>query len=196
MRSRPVRPSSTMPLLLLVVGSGLVLAAAAADPEWFRHVRQHAKRVSSQGQQDGALAYIFENIGLGPAGGYYVEFGFNTREQCSGTGPNTCELWRRGWRGLLLDGQNENATINLHKEWISARTIVSVFEKHGVPEEPDYVSIDIDSLDFYVMWAILASPRYRPRVLSVEYNSNFALHDYSVIPYDESKPWPGNSYYR
>ena len=39
-----------------------------------------------------------------PTNRQYVEFGFNQNSQCSGSGANTCALWKNGWSGLLLDG--------------------------------------------------------------------------------------------
>jgi len=46
------------------------------------------------------------------------------------------------------------------------------FDKHKIPLEPDYVSIDIDSTDLWVFRAIIGS-KYKPRVISVEYNCLF-----------------------
>ncbi len=42
----------------------------------------------------------------------------------------------------------------------------------GVPDEADYVSVDIDSADAWVFRAIVSS-HLRPRVLTVEYNCNY-----------------------
>ena len=91
------------------------------------------------------------------------------------SGANTHNLYRKGWRGLLLDGSHTNETINLHSEWIMASTIVSVFDQYAVPKDLDYLSIDIDSADLWIFRAIVSSGKYRPRVISVEYNCNFPL---------------------
>jgi len=61
----------------------------------------------------------------------------------------------------------------LKRTWISSMNIVSLFADGRVPAEPDYVSIDLDSADLFIMHSILASGKYRPRVISIEYNSNF-----------------------
>ena len=37
-----------------------------------------------------------------------------------------------------------NASIGLRKEWISAEAINLLFEKHGVPNDMDLLSIDLD----------------------------------------------------
>lgn len=51
--------------------------------------------------------------------------------------------------------------------------IVSLLDKYGVPKDVDYISVDVDSFDIWVLDAILESGRYRPRVISIEYNINF-----------------------
>jgi len=101
----------------------------------------------------------------------YVEFGFNTNRQCEGSGSNTCELWQRGWTGLLLDGIHSNQSINLHREFLTSRSIVPTLRRHGVRPDVDYISIDIDSADLWLFRAILRS-EYRPALVSVEYNCN------------------------
>ncbi|CAM9276495.1 unnamed protein product, partial [Ectocarpus fasciculatus] len=127
----------------------------------------------SQGGQDGALQYIFQHIGVTSRS--FVEFGFNGLTYESDTGANTNFLYQQGWRGLLLDGENNNPALNLHATWVDPNTIVSVFDKHKVTEELDYLSIDIDSTELWTFRAIVSSGKYRPRVVSVEYNSNYPL---------------------
>ena len=91
------------------------------------------------------------------------------------TGANTHYLYKKGWRGLLLDGGHFNESLNLHTAWIDPITIVSVFDRHQVPLELDYLSIDIDSADLWIFRSVVSSGRYRPRVISVEYNCNYPL---------------------
>ena len=103
----------------------------------------------------------------------YVEFGYQGRSTS-----NTFALWKEGWNGLLLDGdprwasKSDGGETNLHRAKVTSRSIVRLFRRYDVPLEVDYVSIDIDSFDLWVLRALLGS-EYRPRVLTVEYNSNF-----------------------
>jgi hypothetical protein len=127
----------------------------------------------SQGNQDCQLDKIFEHIGT--TNKYYVEYGFNTKEQCSGSGPNTCKLWKvHGWSGLLLDGDNENPEINLHAHYLFGTNAADVLKMYNVPEELDFLSGDMDSHDYFVMDNILT--HYRPRVVTTEYNMNWPEH--------------------
>ena len=106
---------------------------------------------------------------------FYVEFGFDSHVYEGGCGSNTYALWKHfGWKGLLLDGGHENPAINLHREVISPDNIVQLFDKYGVPPEPDYVSIDVDSVDVWIMKSLVKGG-YRPRVMTVEYNINLPM---------------------
>jgi hypothetical protein len=149
-----------------------------SNADWALHCDAHGRSIYSQGNQDGILEYIFDNIGT--TNRNYVEFGFNSPVHDVGTGSNTYHLYENGWRGLLLDGDYENDAINLKKEWITSDNIVSIFDKYEVPLEIDYLSIDIDSTDLWILHAILSSRKYRPRVISVEYNSQFAMNSFTT----------------
>ena len=154
----------------------------------------------SQGGQDARLHQIFAAIGV--LNRSYVEFGYQGRSTS-----NTFALWKDGWNGLLLDGnprwvsKTDDSESNLHRAKITSRSIVRLFRRHGVPLEVDYVSIDIDSYDLWVLRALLRS-EYRPRVLTVEYNSNFpwdagqlAFPDPEVMSVPARlQQWGGNCY--
>jgi len=128
------------------------------------------KQGYSQGNQDCQLDEIFKNIGT--TNKYYVEYGFNTKTQCSGSGPNTCKLWKeQGWNGLLLDGDNENPEINLHSHYLYGNNAADVLQQYDVPQDLDFLSGDMDSHDFFVMDNIL--DHYSPRIVTTEYNQNW-----------------------
>ena len=149
---------------------------------WVLECQKKNKRVISQGGQDGILTHIFENLETVNSPPYYVEFGYK-----GFNGANTENLRRKGWIGLLMDGSREDEKINLHKEFITSENVCSLFEKYGVPEEPDYVSIDIDSCDLWVFDAI--TKKYRPRVVSVEFNCNYPLSDAITFPNNPKQVW-------
>jgi hypothetical protein len=127
----------------------------------------------AQTNQDQILRSIFRCIP--PTNKFFVEFGFNEHSYTSGdSGANTHGLYLDGWRGLLLDGGNENRAINLHKHFLFYSNIAGLFEKYGVPKELDYLSIDMDSHDWFVGLGIFEAG-YRPRVVSFEYNGNYLI---------------------
>lgn len=128
----------------------------------------YEKRLISQNGEDGVIQKIFNLIGT--TSKYYVEFGAGDGHFCS----NTKYLREKyKWSGLLLEGSGKDIPeINLHKEFITAENICTLFAKYNVPYEFDLISIDIDRNDFYV-WKAL-SEFYRPRVVIIE--SNFCLN--------------------
>merc|ERR1712110_1359672 len=103
---------------------------------------------------------------------FYVEFGF--------TGLDNSQTERlkneKSFTGFRMDkncSYKHNPDFNCSDEWIDPKTIVSVFQKHGSPKEPDYVSIDIDSTDAWVLGNLTKT--FRPRVFTVEYQCSHPL---------------------
>jgi len=157
---------------------------------WVSQCMKYNKKISmSQGGQDGILEFIFKNVPPVNDPPYYIEFGY-----IGPKGSNTWNLYQKGWKGLIMDGGvKENEDMNIHKEFITSENICSLFEKYGVPEEPDYVSIDIDTCDLWVFRAI--TEKYRPRVLTVEYNPHYSLEDAISFPNDPKQTWHGDRLY-
>ena len=142
--------------------------------DWIADLPNRGRRWFSQGLQDGFIEAIFENVKTANNPPFCVEFGFDRPSFFGGCGPNTGYLvLNQGWKCLLLDGTNENHSINLYKYFLTPENICSIFKKYEVPCEPDYVSIDVDSIDLWLFKAVLEE--YKPRVVSVEYNNNFPI---------------------
>ncbi|CAM4984862.1 unnamed protein product [Rotaria socialis] len=154
-----------------------VSSDCSVDSKWIYHMHQWTDRSGpySQGSQDLYLEKIFSVFHT--TNRYFVEFGFNTLSYgLNASGANTQKLYEDGWRGLLLDANNENTRINLKKHYLFATNIVAIFEENNVPKEFDYLSCDMDSHDLWVFRAILEAG-YRPRVITTEYNSNYPITD-------------------
>ncbi len=144
------------------------------------------RRVTSQGGEDGVLAALFGL--LGTTNRHYVEFGCGDGVQC-----NTTQLRRTGWQGLLMDGEvaSGGADAVIQEAWITAENLEELFDRHGVPAEPDLLSIDVDGNDYWLLRAL----RRRPRVLVVEYNANLGAEEALTIPYDPRHRWDGSDFY-
>ncbi len=139
---------------------------------WISELNSKHGRKYSQAGQDGLVEFVFQNIGT--TNKFCVEFGFNTDPSGGRDGSNTARLvFEDGWEALLLDGYAEgDPAINFHKQLLTYENIGPVFKKYNVPTEPDYVSIDVDGIDLWLLKGILEAG-YRPRLISVEYNCAF-----------------------
>src|ERR1043166_7356554 len=131
------------------------------------------KKVYSQNGEDGILASILETIGT--TNKFYVEFGAQDGAEC-----NTRLLRENGWTGLLMDSQNENPRINLHREFVTAENINTLFSRYCVPEKFDVLSIDIDFNDHWVGKAI--ERRCRPRIVIIEWNCSISPFRSLAVP--------------
>lgn len=151
----------------------------------------------SQFGEDGIIEEIFKRIGI--TNRFFVEFGVET-----GVETNTTYLLYQDWKGLWIDGSDDNIrSIHRHfprslakgnltaiQGFITAENIEQLFRQGNVPTEFDLLSIDIDRNDYHVWNAI---GRYQPRVVIIEYNSIFRPGCQFVVEYDPNAIWDGTS---
>lgn len=140
----------------------------------------------AQNKEDGIINMIFAIVGT--TNKWYVEFGVEDGKEC-----NTRYLMKhKGWKGLLMDGNHEDDTINLNREFITAENIEHLFGKYNVPKELDLLSIDIDGNDYWVWESV---QNYKPRVVIIEYNACIPYQPPVTIPYAAQFIWDKTSYY-
>lgn len=137
---------------------------------------------------------IFKHVGTTDK--VYVEFGAEDCWEC-----NTRYLRETGWdvkNSLLMDGMHSNPAINLMKVIFWPSNIIQLFKKFEVKKEFDFLSVDTDTYDWFMLEAILDAG-YRPRVICVEINSRFAMLDAKSIapPTDRLswQQWDGTAYH-
>jgi len=148
----------------------------------------------SQGNQDGVMRSLFSPKYLGTTNKGFVEFGFPDTTFDTSYGNGRQLISDMGFHPeLLLDGSFENPDIKLHKQFVTAKNIVGVFEKYNVSKESDYVSVDIDSCDIWLFMAI--TKKFRPRVVTVEYNSNYGIDSYQAMGCKFDYTWKGTNLY-
>jgi hypothetical protein len=129
----------------------------------------------SQNSEDGVTEKIFELIGT--TNKVAVEIGVGDGGEC-------CSriMWQNhGFSPILMDKDSEHTERKLTKHFITPCNVLEILEGRGAPLEPDFLGVDIDSYDFYVVHTILK--KYRPRLLVVETNPTF-LTDDKVIKLD------------
>jgi hypothetical protein len=145
------------------------------------------EKIFSQHGEDGIIRKLFQIIGV--VNKNYVEFGTE-----NGMESNTRYLRENhGWSGLLMDCENENLSINLHKEFITAENINDLFKKYNVQKNFDLLSIDIDYNDFYI-WKSIKN-KYKPRVVVIEYNATHQITEDKIVKYNPFNFWDGTNYF-
>ena len=152
-------------------------------------------RVFSQWNQDGVLQLIFAKVGT--TNRFFAEFGFGYEGRnvtakvmdSAGAGLNTRLLARTGWTGRYFDAVISAPEFNITQAVLTSENIGEEFSKVSIPRDVDYVSIDVDSFDLWLMRGLFESG-FRPRVISSEFNSNFAANVKTTF-YNRWQPWMG-----
>lgn len=150
----------------------------------------YERKVFSQNGEDGVTVKLIDMI-YGEFNKFrnFVEFGVQDGVEC-----NTRILREQfGWKGLSMDGSNENKKIFLKKEFVTKENIVSLFKKYNVPEKIDLLSVDIDFNDFYVLKEILKN--YTCDIIICEYNSSHLANEDKIIIYKWDGCWDGSNYF-
>ena len=130
----------------------------------------------SQFSEDGITEKIFEVIGT--TNKFYLDFG-GTEDT------NNSEVLHKnyGFTGVLWNGADIDCPYTkVHKEFITAENILGLMKKYEIPNEFDFLSIDIDGNDWYVWKKICEN--YRPRVVVIEYNATFPPPEDKIIKYN------------
>jgi len=155
-------------------------------PEILKGTRDGSNWYSGKGQ-DAFIKKIFDTIGT--TNKFCIEFGGGDGYNAS----NTLYLTYHGWKRLMFDRNHNNPSINLFQEVLTAENICEIFEKYNTPVDLDFISIDIDGNDYWLLQSILT--KFSPRAIMVEINSRFDLYDKKVIKYDPSWRWDGRGWY-
>lgn len=162
------------------------------------HLGKFEKHIYSQNGEDGVIEEIFKRIG--EKGKFFVEFGVEDGKQ-----NNTRYLLeKKGWRGLWIEGAPERAEearaafkrypIHVDPTFITQKNIAKIFEANNVPKNLDFLSVDIDGNDYWILKALLAGG-YKPRAFVVECNAKIAPPKKWIMPYKEDHRWREDDYF-
>jgi hypothetical protein len=134
------------------------------------------KSFSQHGQDIIALSWLRK---IGFSNKVAVEFGAKNGVHFS----NIRMFETLNWKLYQWDKNFQNEFVN--KEMISAENINEIFEKNEVPKQFDFLSIDIDSNDYWV-WKAL---NYEANLVLIEYNPNFSIDKSVALKYDPNRIW-------
>lgn len=143
--------------------------------------------VFSQWGEDGLIQYLVSRVEIRER--VFVEFGVENYLESN----TRFLLINSGWRGLVIDGSEENIAYVRSDEihWRYPLTAIQAFvtrdnindllRTNGIVGDIGLLSIDIDGNDYWVWEAIDA---VCPRIVVVEYNSLWGPDAFVTIPYD------------
>lgn len=164
-----------------------------------KRLNQYEHQVFSQNGEDGAIAEIFRRIGTRDQ--FFAEIGVG-----DGSENNTVYLLQQGWRGCWVEGNIQSTTmigrsfsqsitkgnLRLRQAFVTAENIRQIFVDLKVPSEFDLLSLDIDRNTWHV-WAALKE--YHPRVVVVEYNSQYPADVNWKVEYDPTRGYNETAYF-
>ena len=148
----------------------------------------HRFRLRSQHEEDGITLALLRAAGVRHR--TFVEIG------CGSTGGNSSILaYELGWSGVMIDASKKaaegathlfrfNPGVRVVRARVSTDSIDQLLSANGISGEVDFMSIDIDSFDYWLWRAMTVCS---PRVLVVEYNALFGPDRAVTLP-DAPRP--------
>jgi hypothetical protein len=147
---------------------------------------------TSQHGEDGILDRIFSVIGFKSR--VFVEFGFHPAEANA-----LLLLYKKSFTGLFIDGDAgvcalaekilgrfvAHRKLRIVNALLNPQTIDAVFKANGISGEIDLLSVDVDSIDYWLWQAIRA---IRPRVVIVETTLRLGLGEAVTQALDPPRP--------
>jgi hypothetical protein len=141
----------------------------------------------SQNGEALVIAEIFDTLGI--IRGHAIEFGAGNGLDLS----NTRNLTERGWTADLYDGDPQGST-EVKQAWIDM-----AWASKPVPQSCNFLSIDIDGIDYWILDALLGAWKRdgydMPDLVIAEYNPIHLRELAVTIPLDESHRWQGTTWY-
>ena len=154
-------------------------------------------KITSQNNEDGIIEYIFSKI---PNNKFFVELGFDFFE-C-----NSLNLIKNGWDGILIDADEDRCIkierclkffypknkVKILNEKINRENINKLISSNINHEQIDFLSIDIDGNDYWVLEKIDTN---KINVICVEYNHWIGNNTRRVIPYNKNFAYKYDYYF-
>ena len=170
------------------------------------YLEGYGYKVFSQNDEDGIINEIFHRIKT--TNKIFIECGVQ-----DGMESNSHLLLTTGWKGMWIEGSSKYCSqieekfktslqekrLTLHNAFITRDNINTLLKDANFQGEIDFLSIDIDGNDWYILKSILEEQQINPRVICVEYNATippaYDIHDTStdwVMEYVENWKWHGD----
>ena len=149
--------------------------------------------VSARGQQsqyneDAIIDHIFRHIGVTDS--YFVDLGASAYGDA--TMSNTRSLIHSDWNGYGVDIRNKGESWIIER-FITPYNILEIFSEQNTPVDFDFLNLDIDSCDFWVLKEVLR--KYSPRCICTEFNGTLDPEISIVLKYEQGYVWDETNKY-
>jgi hypothetical protein len=150
------------------------------------NLRSHG--LQSQYGEELIIDHIFNHIGV--TNRYMLDLGAGAYGESSMS--NTRKLIQTGWNGYGVDVNNKGETWIIER-FITPGTILSILAEQDTPKDFDFLNLDIDSCDFWVLKKLLQE--YSPRCICTEFNGTLDPGQSIVLKYEEGYAWDETNKY-
>lgn len=160
-------------------------------------LNSNPRKSFSQFDEDGITTEILKRIEVSSAPNF-LEIGVG-----NGLENNTLLLAARGWNGVWIGDEDLEPNLRIENRILFIKKHVDVaFLKSELQTilrkrevvNPDLISIDVDSLDYYFIEEILKL-NIKPSVFIVEYNASFIPPIKFIVKYEEPCRWQEDNYF-
>ncbi|MEZ0343743.1 MAG: hypothetical protein ABWJ99_02905 [Caldimicrobium sp.] len=162
-----------------------------------KRLEPYGFKVYSQNEEDGIIEEIFKRLKIDK--GIFVEIGVENGLEC-----NTLYLLHKGWKGLWIEANTnyvnfiknkfdyviKNGKLMVLNEYVRIDNINRLIAHRIKSEEFEFLSIDIDGMDVYLLEYLTK----KPLVICIEYNSKFPPKLHKKPPYNPNFWWQGTDY--
>jgi hypothetical protein len=161
-----------------------------------KRLEPYGLKIFSQGDEDGILQEIFRRIGI--TRGTALEIGVQGGVEC-----NSHLLLYKGWKCHWFEGSDywanhlkskfqdmlSTGQLSFTHTFVTKENLQELLV--NVPEDVDFVGIDVDGNDYYFFEAL----HLKPKVVCIEYNALFPPGLSLVQQYNPTHVWCGSSYF-
>lgn len=155
---------------------------------WIERIKHlTAPNQQSQFSEDIIISHIFKNIGT--VNKFFVDLGAGAYD---GRMSNTRTLKHNGWEGFGVDCENITDEWII-KEFVTPDNVCEIMAKQNTPVIFDFLNLDLDSSDYWVLRAILEN--YLPVLVCAEFNGTLDPNIPVALEYEEGYTWDKTNKY-
>lgn len=117
---------------------------------------------------------------------------------------NTFPLYKNGWAGLAVEYNTRKfaslannlsafSNVKLAKCMVTPQNVLSLLSANDIPERFDFLSLDIDGYDYFVLEKMLE--RYRPKLICAEINEKIPPPIKFTVKWNPSYTWAEDHFF-